>query len=159
MIWPTITFVVADFLNGFVPSSSPLRLIGFLLLLASFTCLAGTMIYRYLRGATLLERQQIKWLAFGVVLDLILNWIGPLVLSLLFPQIFAPHSLPNVLYQLVCPLTVLILPISIGIAILRYRLWNIDSIINRTLVYGVLSACVEGIISDDRHFSASLARR
>jgi signal transduction histidine kinase len=145
MLWPTIAFVVADFLNGFVPSTSPLGLISFLLLLASFTCLAGTMIYRYRRGATLLERQQIKWLAFGVVLDLILNWIGPLVLPLLFPQTFAPHSLPNVLYQLLWPLTVLIIPISIGIAILRYRLWDIDIIISHTLVYGVLSACVIGI--------------
>jgi len=145
MVWSTIGLVVTDFLNGFIPSVSPLGLVNFLLLLALFTCLAGAMVYRYRRGATLLERQQIKWLAFGIVLDLILNWIGPLVLPLLFPQAFAPHALLNVLYQLVWPLTVLILPISIGIAILRYRLWDIDILINRTLVYGLLTASVIGI--------------
>ena len=140
MIWPTIAFMVFNTLGGFIPSNSPMGWVGFPLLLLLFTCLAGAMIYRYRRGATLSERQQIKWLAFCAILDLVLNWIGPVVLSLLFPQAFRPHTLPYVLYQLVWPLTVLGIPISIGIAILRYRLWDIDIIINRTLVYGLLSA-------------------
>lgn len=140
MVWPTIALMVLDTLSGFIPSSSPIGWVGFPLLLLLFTCLAGAMVYRYRRGATLSERQQIKWLAFCAVLDLVLNWIGPVVLSLLFPQAFGPHSLLYVLYQLVWPLTVLGIPISIGIAILRYRLWDIDIIINRTLVYGLLSA-------------------
>ena len=39
----------------------------------------------------------------------------------------------------------LLIPLSIGFAILRRHLWNIDFIINRTLVYGALSACVIGV--------------
>ena len=139
MVWPAIALVVGEFLGGLIPANSPLGSVGFPILLALFTCLAGAMVYRYRRGATLPERQQIKWLAFFIVLDLILNWIGPVVLSLLFPQAFGPHSLLGTLYQLVWPLTVLGIPISIAIAILRYRLWDIDSIINRTLVYGLLT--------------------
>jgi hypothetical protein len=140
MVWPTIALMVGNSLGGFIPSNSSLGWVGFPILLVLFTCLAGAMVYRYRRGATLSERQQIKWLAFFIILDLVLNWIGPVALSLLFPQAFGPHSLLNVLYQLVWPLTVLGIPISIGIAILRYRLWDIDIIINRTLVYGLLSA-------------------
>ena len=139
MVWPTTALMVGNSLDGFIPSNSPLGSVGFPILLALFTCLAGAMVYRYRRGATLPERQQIKWLAFFIVLDLLLNWIGPVALSLLFPQAFGSHSLLGVLYQLVWPLTVLGIPISIGIAILRYHLWDIDRIINRTLVYGLLT--------------------
>nr|MDQ3590285.1 hypothetical protein [Actinomycetota bacterium] len=39
-------------------------------------------------------------------------------------------------------LSLLLIPISIGVAILRYNLWDIDIVINRTLVYGVLTASV-----------------
>jgi hypothetical protein len=139
MVWPTIALMVGNSLDGFIPSNSSLGWVGFPILPVLFTCLAGAMVYRYRRGATLPERQQIKWLAFFIVLDLVLNWIGPVALSLLFPQAFGPHSLLNALYQLVWPLTVLGIPLSIGIAILRYRLWDIDIIINRTLVYGLLT--------------------
>jgi hypothetical protein len=139
MVWPTIALMVGNSIDGFIPSNSPLGSVGFPILLALFTCLAGAMVYRYRRGATLPERQQIKWLAFFIVLDLLLNWIGPVALSLLFPQAFRTHSLLGTLYQLVWPLTLLGVPLSIGIAILRYRLWDIDRIINRTLVYGLLS--------------------
>ncbi len=140
MLGPTIALVLLNALSEFIPSDAPiLGAIGFPLLLAFFACLAGALIYRYVRGETLLERQQIKWLAFAIVADLVLNWIGPVVLSLLFPQAFGTGSLGSVLYQLVWPLTALFIPISIGIAILRYRLWDIDAIINKTLVYGLLT--------------------
>ena len=139
MLWPTIAAAILNTLGGFIPSDTPIGAIGFPLLLVLFACLAGSMIYRYVRGATLLERQQIKWLAFGIVADLILNWIGPVVLSRLFPQAFGTGSLGSALYQLVWPLTALLIPTSIGIAILRYRLWDIDSLINKALVYGLLT--------------------
>jgi hypothetical protein len=145
MFWITIGLVATGFLNGFLSPNNPFSLVNFVLLIALFACLVLAMIYRYRRGATLLERQQIKWLAFGGALDFILNWIGPILLPWLFPQTFAPHSLPNVLYQLVWPLTVLLIPISIAIAILRYRLWDIDTIINLTLVYGLLSGILGGL--------------
>jgi hypothetical protein len=42
-------------------------------------------------------------------------------------------------------LAVCALPASMGVALLRYRLWNIDLVVNRALVYGTFTACVFGI--------------
>src|SRR5439155_9756124 len=62
---------------------------------------------------------------------------------------FAPPGSPQVLRDIISNslLTVgfLLIPLSLGLAILRYRLWGIDVIINRTLVYGALTASVVGL--------------
>jgi hypothetical protein len=148
MVWVTLAGMLDLFLEGVVPpNSSPgmiLGVIGLPVALALVICLAGSMVYRYVRRATPLERQQIKWLTFTLILDIILNWIGPIVLSSLFPG-FGPHSLVGALYNLIWPVTFLGVPISIAIAILRYRLWDIDSIINKTLVYGLLTGILAAV--------------
>jgi hypothetical protein len=148
MVWPTLAMMLSVFPGGAVPPDSPLGMIlgvlNFPLGLTLVICLAGSMVYRYVRRATPLERQQIKWLTFTLIFDIILNWIGPVVLSWLFPG-FGPHSLVGALYNLIWPVTFLGVPISIAIAILRYRLWDIDSIINRTLVYGLLTGILAAV--------------
>lgn len=105
---------------------------------------AGTQIYRYLAVATPLQRQQIKWLAFGFVATLLLT-----VAFQAAPAIFPLLSAPDSWYQLASPLSFFIsyiaIPMSIGIALLRYRLWDIDVLINRTLVYGLLTATLLAI--------------
>ena len=76
------------------------------------------------------ERQQIKWFAFAIVL-----LVGSIVLGILAN--FAPGfgAFTNALQVL----GVSSVPVAVGIAILRYRLYDIDRIVNRTLVYGVLT--------------------
>jgi hypothetical protein len=76
------------------------------------------------------ERQQIKWFAFAIVL-----LVSSIVLGILAN--FAPGfgAFTNVLQVL----GVSSVPVAVGIAILRYRLYDIDRIINRTLVYGALT--------------------
>jgi hypothetical protein len=94
---------------------------------------AGSLFVRWLRASGV-ERQQLKWFTYsstlaisGVILTftisdaigaLWLEWVGYVVLVVGFIGI----------------------PISMGIAILRYRLYNIDFLINRTIVYGLLTA-------------------
>jgi signal transduction histidine kinase len=80
------------------------------------------------------ERQQLKWLAYGAAFGTIT--IGATVVASFFDI-----DLGSVPFYL----AVAGFPIAIGIAILRYRLWDIDLLINRTLVYGALTASVVGI--------------
>jgi hypothetical protein len=80
------------------------------------------------RHAGRVERQQIKWLAYG----------GAVVVGALF--VAGAISIWNVTVSiLITNLALLGLPLFTGVAIVRYRLYDIDLLINRTLVYGVLT--------------------
>ncbi len=110
-----------------------------------FGAIIFSQIYRYRRVSNRVERQQTKWVVSGIIIVL----IGILVLPI-FDNFFPTLNQPNVpssqiFGQLEYPLLLLTLPLSIGIAILRYRLWNIDRIINRTLVYGILTVILLAI--------------
>jgi hypothetical protein len=80
--------------------------------------------FRRSRGV---ERQQLKWFTYAVVLAILFQLVTVPV-----PQ----DAIRDVLFGL----TVGFIPIAAGIAILRYRLYDIDRLINRTLVYGLLTA-------------------
>ena len=108
-----------------------------LLLLLGST--AGIQIYRYLRVYNLVQRQQTKWLvyAFSVIVVLL---VLHLAIAGLVPAFNQPDSPDRLTRATMTIIFFLLIPLSIGIAILRYRLWDIDVIINRTLVYGTLTA-------------------
>jgi hypothetical protein len=76
------------------------------------------------------KRQQIKWFVFAAALTLV--WIT------VFGQ-YSPRVLPEAIVALSFLLVIPSIPFATGIAILRYRLYDIDRIINRTLVYGSLT--------------------
>jgi hypothetical protein len=102
--------------------------------------LVGLQVYRYRRVSLFRERQQTKWVVFGLAMAL-----GGLALFIIIVKLFLPPELLNspVAWSLI-PTTVtdgllLFIPISIAIAILRSRLYDIDVLINRTLVYGTLT--------------------
>jgi hypothetical protein len=102
-------------------------------------CLIGAQFYRYRWVSSSIERQQTKWVVFvGSLTALVL--VGLTIPGLLIPALRQPGSLYQVLIGPIYPLGVLFIALSVGIAILRYRLWDIDIIINRTLVYGTLTS-------------------
>jgi hypothetical protein len=91
----------------------------------------GSVWLRWRRAAGV-EREQLKWLA----------WAGGLVV------ITIPLSvLPFVAAQAAFILAIALVPLAIGIAILRYRLYDIDTVIARTLVYGLLTAVLAGLFA------------
>lgn len=96
----------------------------------------AALIYRY-RSPALFQRQQIRWIVWGAGASM----IG--LLLQIFPTLFDLNASTRVIYDfLLYPLGQIFkacLPLSIAFAILRYRLWNIDLILNRVLVYGSLS--------------------
>jgi hypothetical protein len=90
---------------------------------------AASLVVRFRRSGSV-ERQQIKWLAFAAV-------AVPVWFLTNAPIEAASRTLFDVMEALIF---VALIPVAAGVAILRYRLYDIDVIINRTLVYGSLTA-------------------
>jgi signal transduction histidine kinase len=103
-------------------------------------------IYRYRHVATPLERQQTKWVVFGVVLTFVsLTLLQiPYTAAISLPA-GTPHPWWQPLSGLGWYVALTILPLALAIAVMRYRLWDVDILINRTLVYGALTASVVGL--------------
>ncbi len=104
----------------------------------------GTQIYRYRTDATPLQRLQIKWFAFGFATTLAFSIVWSL-LPLVIPSLTRPDSWYPLFGPAVLALSYVPIPLGIGIALLRYRLWDIDVLINRTLVYALLTASTLGL--------------
>jgi hypothetical protein len=96
------------------------------LMLAAF----GSMVVRFRRSRGD-ERQQLKWITFAAAL---------LPLTFLLDGLL-PDPLSNLFFAAV----VACLPVGAGVAILRYRLYDVDRLINRTVVYGLLTALLAGV--------------
>jgi hypothetical protein len=118
--------------NPFGVTSSvldPLTGLSFLLILVAIVGSSASLIIRF-RRAEGVQRLQMKWLAFAGAVAAAVFPIAVLAYSV------ADGAVSNVAIML----SVLGLPVAAGVAILRYRLYDIDVVINRTLVYGALTA-------------------
>ena len=98
-----------------------------------FALVGALSLFLRFRRSDGIQRQQIKWLAFA---GLVLCAEGVLS-TLVFPNASFMGILDTLAFATI--------PLAIGIAILRYRLYDIDRIINRTLVYGALSAVLGAV--------------
>jgi signal transduction histidine kinase len=139
IIWQVIEYLLPGWTSGVWPTR-----IGNVVWSAFLAVAVYAQVYRYRRVSDALQRQQTKWVVSGMSTALLVLLVTVLSLSSLAPA--SPRALAtlmagNVIYNL----AMLLIPLSIGIAVLRYRLWDIDQIINRTLVYGALTAGVIGL--------------
>ena len=98
----------------------------------------GAQVYRYLRVSNAVEQQQTKWVVYGWTVGIGgFMFIRAIGASLSDP--LASNLAIALPLSILGHLIMLLPPISIAMAVLRYRLWDINPIINRTLVYGILS--------------------
>jgi two-component system NarL family sensor kinase len=123
--------------NGPIPIDNPFGLAGVAGTVATVVTLAGLVVYVVSLVATLVclvlrfrasrgvERQQLRWVAAGAAVAVIV--LVPLPI---------PVRPPAVLVYL----AVLCVPASVAVAVLRYRLWELDRLLSRALVYGLLTA-------------------
>jgi hypothetical protein len=98
-------------------------------LLVSVLCSVASLVVRFRRSDGE-ERQQMKWLTYAAAAN-----FATLLLVMSLPAVSAWYPAVNTLSNLVFAGV----PVAVGIAVLRYRLYDIDHIINRTLVYGALT--------------------
>ena len=108
-----------------------------LCLVAVLVLCAASVLVRF-RGARGIERQQLKWFSYAIALFALL-FVAFVVTTLLWGE-WLSETASDVVFAIGYGL----IPVSAGIAILRYRLYDIDRIINRSLVYGLLTALLGG---------------
>jgi signal transduction histidine kinase len=99
----------------------------------------ATQVYRYARISNTIEKQQTKWVIYGLTIG-IGGYLIVRAISIFNTDPFASGLLLSINLNIISVLFILLLPLSISIAVIRFRLWEINPIINRTLVYGALSA-------------------
>ena len=100
--------------------------------------------YRYRRVSSPWQRQQTRWVVFGVAVAIV-GFSTVIILLNLLPGVQRSGPLTRLFVVALIQGSMALIPLAIGVAILRSRLYDIDLIINRTIVYGALTACVVGI--------------
>ena len=151
--WAALASVVLFELINFSPKalpnfsnwSGPLLSLLPLFLVGS---LVYAQVYRYRHISTPTERQQTKWIVLGVTVAL----LGLLLLGYLLSRVLALFTplenlglLPYLIVITSIMLMLLLIPLSLAFALLRYRLWDVDVLINKTLVYGLLTGTLAAV--------------
>jgi signal transduction histidine kinase len=108
-----------------------------LTLLVSFVSGLAAQIHRIRRESDPARRQQGKWVVWGLSASLLAVILFG-ILGWLLPDQSLYHAIENLLF----PLFTTLIPLSILASILRYRLWDIDLWINRTMIYGALTFAI-----------------
>jgi hypothetical protein len=107
-----------------------------------------SQVYRYRKVSTPAQKEQTKWLIVALALNVVLVIVTGLATD---AALAAPGTADSAIFMLVSSaseyLANLLLVGAVGIAILRYRLWDIEVVVNRALIYGPLSLILAAIFA------------
>jgi hypothetical protein len=106
--------------------------------IAGLGCAVVAQVLRYRTVSTPTQRQQTKWILFGLLCMFSMMVVWTVFVELL-PLAPGGPRLALALTMIVQDLVISLFPFSVVLSILRYRLWDIDVIFRRTLVYGALT--------------------
>jgi hypothetical protein len=141
--WLAIAVALLYVPDIFFPGSS-LDILGGPVFIGFLISLVVAQVYRYRWVSGPAERQQTKWVVFGLAVAL----VGFATLLALANFVLSPESMGPLVEMVAETLVyglIALIPLSIGVAILRSGLYEIDIIINRALVYGPLTATLVGV--------------
>lgn len=145
MRWIALSWVVGHFaslipyapLQSFLNGPAPFAVI--------FGLLVVAQVYRYRTVSTPVQREQTKWVVYGFVFGLggfLVVWGSS---NIVFGAKQLNAALGIVGVDTALAILLCLIPVFIGVAILRSRLWDIDVLINRTLVYGSLTLALAAV--------------
>lgn len=131
------------------PYSLPPEPLDLALLVLVYAFGIGAQVHRYRHTSSAIQRQQTKWIVWGVSLTVLI--VGSYTVAVGLLPVFQDRSQDAVLMRLlgrtVRQLALCAIPITLLYSILRYKLWNVDILINRTLVYVPLTSVLAGIFA------------
>ncbi len=142
--WIVIAFNGVLAVSLFYPNSplSASGYIGTFVTVGTLVCVIGAQMHRYRQVSTPVERQQTRWVVYGISLFLMLGLVQALIASVL-PGLTEPGVAGLIVRglgaQIWGGIFSALIPLSFTIAILRHRLWEIDIIIRRTVQYSILT--------------------
>jgi hypothetical protein len=136
--WLLLCWVVAGIVFLYFRDVSFMYMFENLVWIAVVVVLVIAQLYRYGYTSSPLQRQQTKWVLYGGSVACFIA-AGLLVPLILFPSLWQAGSFYQLVFSPAYLLDVFIIPLCFGFAILRFRLYDIDLLINRTLVYGSLT--------------------
>jgi signal transduction histidine kinase len=141
-LYPSLLYASAEpdtVENAVAAKMLPFLYVAFTLLMVGILGSVASLIVRFRRSSGL-EREQMKWLAYAGVF-IIVGFVASSVVFAVWPD----NPMGEEMSIIITSLSVVGIVVATGIAMARHRLYDIDLLINRTLVYGALTAIVIGL--------------
>ena len=140
--WLAVAFIAFELSRSLFPelySRSPsLDTVSYLVFLGMVVSITWSLVYRYRRFSSEAQRRQTRWVVFGLTLGIAGTF--PFQLPVDLSLVGGDTPLTLLFLKVGFALSFMLIPLSIGVAVLRSHLFDIDVVINRTLVYGSLTA-------------------